>query len=258
MTVRLLALACCLFACASAGTSNPNTDSGLPPGGDAIPAIDGNNCVNQPCDILTQCGCPAASACDVDTQDLDGPACRQLVGGASPEGGPCSNLSQCAGGTVCLGGFCKKYCSSNTDCGAPRGQCVIDIQNAATMTAIPNVPPVCSSNCDPTSIAAGGCSGTAPRCSIFTQTHMGQMFTIADCLAVTTAGGNGASCKNGANGDDHLCAADFMCITQDGGTSFQCRHACKPPANTGCPGGTTCNSFTQPLVLAGTTIGVCI
>src|SRR5438094_301535 len=85
MMVRLLALAgCMVLGCATAGGEQP------PPNGDAptvdantdgpTVGLDANGCATQPCDILSQCGCVATTqACDVDTTDLMGSACRAVA-----------------------------------------------------------------------------------------------------------------------------------------------------------------------------------
>jgi hypothetical protein len=260
MTVRLLAIAGCLMlGCATAGKEQPpgpSTDAPLTTTEDAPPVVgeDANNCANQPCDILTQCGCAANKACDVDTSDLDGPACRNVAAAPKPEGGVCgSNLTNCEPGLVCLGGFCKKYCDANSDCAAPRGQCVIDIVNGSTQQEIPNIPDVCSSGCDPSNNVAGGCTGTNTKCGIFQQTHNGQTFGISDCT-VSGAGTAGANCKVGTQGDDKLCAPDHVCVTD--GTNFTCEEVCNKTANTGCSTG-ICTSFGTPFLILGVEYGIC-
>jgi hypothetical protein len=251
-----------LTACASA--TPPNSQSDAPGGADAkdidatVVPIDGNGCTTQPCDIFPQCGCGDGSACDIDFSDLSGSACRQVIQ-AGTETSQC-NLGNgyCSPGYVCLGGTggraCKKYCSTNADCVAPRGQCVVDITNGAQ--PIPGVPSVCSSTCDPTNVAAGGCPANW-KCNIFTANHGGTDFNITDCAPPpTTAGVQGANCKVGADGDDNLCAANFLCTTVNAGTNFNCRRTC---TNVGaaCPTGGTCIGFNPAFTVAGTQYGVC-
>jgi hypothetical protein len=224
---------------------------------DAPVQMDANNCAMQPCSILpTQCGCAPGSACDVDTMDLMGTACR-LVTTPGHETNTCGSLKDCDAGYVCLGqtgsSACKKYCSTNTDCGSPRGQCVIDITDGTN--PIPGLPPVCSSNCDPTNTAAGGCPAGF-KCGIFSQPHMGMTFPIVDCSLAGT-GTQGTNCKVGANGDDKLCAPNFLCTTVNAGTNFNCRKICNKTANSGCVGAQTCLSFNPVFVVANTEYGVC-
>jgi len=208
----------------------------------------------QPCDILPQCGCAADQACDIDTSDLMGTACRTVSASPKSEGQACSNAAQCDVGTVCLGGFCRKYCSTNADCGQPRGQCVIDIQDSQG-NILPGIPTACSSNCDPSNVAAGGCDAGA-KCGLFSATHMG---VPSDIVACTTAGAGtqGTTCTGGGQGDDKLCAADFSCTTIDSGTSFQCRKVCVVGISGTCPLNQTCLQFNPTLTIGGTEYGVC-
>jgi hypothetical protein len=246
-------------ACASAredAIDGPIGDDDVvdaPPGPpDAAP--DANMCPNQPCDILTECGCGAAQACDVDTSDLMGGACRAVTF-PGHEIDTCTTLDDCDSGYVCIGGggnsSCKKYCATNADCSPPRGQCVIDITDGTN--PIPGVPPVCSSNCDPAGSPAGFCP-TGWKCGLFTQTHLGTDFNIADCT-VAGGGGQGGNCKVGATGDDSLCASNFLCTTIDAGTNFNCRRICT--IGGGQCGGLTCLQFNPPFTLGGTEYGVC-
>jgi hypothetical protein len=264
MTLRSLAVIALVAGCAKASAPE-QTDS--PTGGkmdaadidaEVVLPIDGNNCATQPCGIAPQCGCPTNTACDVDFSDLVGTACRQII---SPghETNDCNlGNGRCDADFVCLGGAgsraCKKYCASNADCVAPRGQCVIDI--TANNMPIAGIPPVCSSNCDPTNVGLGGCP-TGWKCNIFVATHLGTDFNITDCAPPpTTAGTQGANCKVGADGDDNLCAANFLCTTVNGGTNFNCRRTCNN-VGAACATGGTCIGFNPAFTVAGTQYGVC-
>jgi hypothetical protein len=257
----VIAVATVLLGCAKANTGGvdggDDADS-PPPHIDAGPP-DANNCAVQPCSILPQCGCESpvsTRSCDVDISDLMGTACREIT---SPgrETSSCNGLESCDVGYVCLGGgghsACKKYCSVDGDCGAPRGQCVIQITDGTT--PIPGLPPVCSSNCDPTNTAAGGCP-TGWKCNLFTQTFMGSPRNIADC-SFAGAGGQGASCTGAGGGDDTLCAPNHLCTTINGGTSYQCRRICNRTAGGPQCAGLTCLAFNPAFNLAGTEYGVC-
>lgn len=264
MRGSLIAAAAIAMIAACASATPPGEQSDAPP--TAIDAAfdaavlppDGNGCTTQPCDILPQCGCGATGACDIDFSDLSGNACRQILA-AGTETGQCNlGNAYCDAGFVCLGGTggraCKKYCSTSADCAGPRGQCVIDITN--NNAPIAGIPSVCSSGCDPTNVGAGGCP-TNWKCNIFTATHGGQDFNITDCAPPpTTAGVQGANCKVGADGDERLCAQNFLCTTVNAGTNFNCRRTC---SNVGaaCATGGTCIGFNPAFTVAGTTYGVC-
>jgi hypothetical protein len=256
----VVAFVALVAACAKASAPVTETDASTEIDASDIDAAvlppDGNGCTTQPCDINPQCGC-GTGACDIDFSDLMGNACRQIVA-PGREGDAC-NLGNgyCDAGYVCLGSggrSCKKYCSTNADCVAPRGQCVLDI--TANGTPIAGIPSVCSSGCDPTNVAAGGCPANY-KCNIFTATHNGMDFNITDCVGPpATAGTQGANCKVGADGDDTLCAANHLCTTVNAGTNFNCRRTCNNVGGT-CGGGLTCIGFNPALVVGGTTYGVC-
>jgi hypothetical protein len=260
-TFRVSVLLGCvlLLACAKAGGSQPNGQADAPASGDDDAAIDidaanvlpdANTCATQPCDILTQCGC-GAMACDIDGTDLMGTACRAIVT-PGHETSSCSTASRCDKGFVCAGSTCKKYCGTNADCGSPRGQCVIDITDGTN--PIPGIPSVCSSNCDPTNVAAGGCPA-GDKCGLFTATHAGVTHNIADC-SIAGAGIQGTNCKVGAVGDDTLCGPDFSCTTINAGTNFNCRRQCNKTAGGGC-GALTCIGFNPAFTIGAVEYGVC-
>lgn len=245
-----------IVACATAtrpgqqGDAPPAQHDAPPPMPDAMP--DGNNCATQPCSILPQCGCGANMACDINVMTQMGTACRS-VAATGHETDHCTSSANCDVGYVCLGpagqSSCKKYCASTADCGAPRGQCVIDIVNSMNMP-IAGIPPVCSSSCDPTGTT--GCP-SAQKCSLYTAMHMGTSYNIVDC-GVAGTGVQGANCKNGATGDDTMCAPDFLCTTLDN-TSWACRKICAKAASN-C-GAMTCLSFNPAFSVGGTEYGVC-
>src|SRR5262245_12014505 len=195
-----------------------------------------NGCATQPCDILTQCGCASTDSCDIDFSDFMGTACR-VINTPGREDSACNSASKCDRGYACIGGSqatCRKYCAGDAECGSPRGQCVIDITNQGAPIA--DIPPVCSSNCDPVTGVAGACPANF-KCVISTTNHKGTDRNIVVC-APAGNNGQGVSCQSGANGADTLCKANFLCSTVDG-TNFNCRHYCNKTANTGCPAGTT-------------------
>ncbi len=257
MMVRLLAVAgCMVIACATAGRDQPNTQSDAPATDAPAVDIDANNCATQPCDILTQCGCPAAQACDIDGSDLVGTACRTVATTAKAEGGTCANTDACLAGNVCLsGGFCKKYCDASSDCGQPRGQCVIDIVDQAGMK-LAGIPSVCSSNCDPSNVAAGGQCAAGAKCGLFVQTQNGVPHNIVDCSTAGTLV-QGGNCEVGTTnvGNDKLCAPDHICTTPDM-LAFTCRKVCNKTVGGGC-GALTCSSLATPFLVGGIEYGIC-
>jgi hypothetical protein len=254
MRYALFALA--LAACASASSGTADSNGSVGDGGVVDSAPDANTCAMQPCSILPQCGC-TNGACDIDGSDLMGTACRPIT---SPgiETTTCNGPKDCDHGYVCLGGSsqasCHKYCSQNSDCGTPRGQCVIDITSGGMPIA--GIPPACSSNCDPTSTNPAECPATF-KCGLFTAMHNGAQVKISDCSKAGT-GTQGVSCKSGTVGDDTLCGKGYLCTTFDASpaTNFNCRRICTVAPNS-CGGGLTCNSFATKYIIAGVEYGVC-
>jgi hypothetical protein len=254
-SIRLFALIACTLACATAGREQPS-DGSLPSDDapeDANLEADANNCAMQPCTILPQCGCTEDAACDIDGDDLNGGACRSVVGTAASEGQACSNPSGCQAGLVCLAsGVCKKYCDGNDDCQQPRGQCLIEIQNAGA--PVPNVPLVCSSGCDPTNNAAANGCPAGKKCGMFVVTRNAVDIDITEC----TGAGNlaqGGDCTGGGGGNDALCAVDHSCTTTNG-TNFNCRRVCQVGGPAVC-GGLACIGFNPAINIGGAEYGVC-
>jgi hypothetical protein len=224
--------------------------------------IDANTCPTSPCDIYAQCGCTSPLVCDLDFTDLMGNSCR-AVNMAGTETSTCysgnpatAQPSYCAGGYICLGSgtdaACEHYCDASSDCGQPRGQCVIQVTNGTT--PIPNVQ-VCSSNCNPVNSAAGPCPPNATKCGFFTVNNAltgNQDRDIVDCTAAGT-GTHGATCAN-----DSTCAADTLCSTYN--TATRCRRVCnRTTGGNECASlsGTTCIGFNPALTIGGTEYGVC-
>jgi hypothetical protein len=246
-------------------TDAPDIDGTAPPIDAAIDAavdapIDASTCPTSPCDLHQQCGCTSPLVCDIDFTDLMGTACR----GVNQAGTETSNCTQggtpqssyCAGGYVCVGlgadASCKKYCDANSDCGQPRGQCVIQLTNGTMPIAGATT---CSSNCNPMNSAAGGCPA-GDKCGFFTANDPvltgGQDVDIVDCTT-PGAGAHGATCTN-----DTSCASDTFCTNVN--SQLRCRRVCnRANGNADCAGlaGTTCIGFTMPLVVGGTEYGVC-
>lgn len=252
--MRLALLIVMLTACAraSGGSADASAtdDSNMQVVVDAM--ADANGCTTQPCTIFPQCGCGGNNACDI-ASNLMGTACR-IITTPGTETSACTTPRDCDRGYVCLGGAaasCHKYCSSNTDCTGPRGQCVIEI--TSNNMVIPNIPPACSSNCEPTSTNPAECPATH-KCGLFTATRMGTPVKISDC-SKAGAGVQGANCKVGTAGDDTLCGKGFLCTTLDNGTNFNCRKICQKAASN-C-GAQTCISFATPHTIAGVEYGVC-
>lgn len=221
---------------------------------------DANTCPTAPCDLYAQCGCTSPLVCDLDFTDLVGNSCR-AVNMAGTETSSCvqggtPSPSYCAGGYVCLGGAtdasCERYCDASSDCGQPRGQCVIQVTN--NNVPIPNVQ-VCSSNCNPLNSAAGPCPPGQGKCGFFTVNNALTGNVARDVVQCTApgAGAHGAACTN-----DTTCSADTLCTTVN--ALSRCRRVCnRTTGGSECASvaGTTCIGFNPALTIGGTEYGVC-
>lgn len=249
--LRFLASWCLLVACATAGRDNPGTNDGPTSDGatpDMVLPADANSCVTQPCDILTECGCPG-EACDIDGSDVMGTACRPVAGTAKDEDGTCSTADGCKSGLVCIGspGHCRTYCDDATDCGSPRGLCAVTITSGGQPIA--GIPKTCTSNCDPVS-ATTNCGG-GEKCGFFTLDVNGVPTAIVDC-ATAGVNGPGQSCTSGGAGSDALCSRTNICVTQ--GAANTCRKVCVVGETNICA---NCTSFTTANIVGGKNYGFC-
>ncbi len=239
---------------ADSGTATPDApedDIDAAEGVDAALPIDAASCATSPCDLLEQCGCSGNQACDIDFSDLDGTACRDVTV-MGDENDTCTGISQCAAGSVCVGdgtsNSCERYCDADADCGAPRGQCVIQLVDD-TSQPIPGAV-VCSSNCDP-AVASNASCPAGWTCDLFNATFGGADRSIVDCRAA------------GTRQLDQTCSATMLCAAgltcTNTGTSSICLKICTRPAGTECAAvpGSTCTSFDPAFTVGGAEYGVC-
>lgn len=215
---------------------------------------DGNGCSVQPCSILPQCGCTGQNACDVDSADGVGTACRNILTPGS-ETDTCTSSKGCDANFTCIGGSayasCKRYCAADADCGSPRGKCVLGFGSAGA-----DVPKFCSSNCEPTDTAAAGCPSTF-KCTLYSATSSGTTYKIADCSLAGT-GVQGTDCTAGSQPYEAKCGKSFQCAQLVGETVFKCRKICTVPGQTTSQcGGQTCIGYSPPHMIGATTYGVC-
>jgi hypothetical protein len=103
------------------------------------------------CNPVLQAGCGVGEKCSFLQNEF---VC--LPNGMIPIGSACSSdPDDCAGGSVCVEGACKEYCTPN---GSP------PYTRCETGICVPNSEMVCSGTCDPTAPAcSGGESCYLPR-----------------------------------------------------------------------------------------------
>ncbi len=259
MRVALAIIAMAAAGCASAktgGSSGPDGSSSHPDAAghspdanvtapDARP-IDANTCPTQPCSLAPQCGCTGGMACDISSTNVNMTACRG-VSTPGATGNTCASANDCAAGYVCVGDgtndSCEKYCTSNADCGSPRGQCVIQLTSGNPPTPIPNAV-TCSSNCDPTSLSNPLCPPSW-TCDLFQSAYNQQTYDIVDCRKAGTVGAGGTCSAS------MPCATGYTCATV--GTSSTCHRI----TNFNSPSCSGVLEFNPPFTVGGTEYGVC-
>jgi len=263
----VLGLAVAAAGCASAksGAATDGGGSGGDGGGsngaDAAVTPDGmpdaNNCATQPCSLVPQCGCGHDMACQLDptsTSSMLVTTCS--AAGAGNETATCTDDTACAPGFACFSGRCLRWCSSDTDCPGAGGLCIIHIIDGSQQ----NIPGAitCTTDCDPTAAAPGTCPSTW-ACHIYQDPT--SMAYVTDCDPSPASGGaKGALCDTNGNRD---CAPGLDCIalTQGSTTTNECLQTCVCPGGN-CAAGTctmggSCNGFSTPVTIGGTTYGVC-
>jgi len=200
-------------------------------------------CAESPCKLVQpQCGCAAGQACAIDGSPQGTRIC--VAAGSTPIGGTCTG-NECVPGSLCVKttdtiSTCMKYCSTDSNCTAPGGLCIITL-NDGSSGQIPGVT-LCTENCDPSTNTGCPVAGTA--CGL-AQESMGQMRLLTRC------GGSGVGTQGASCVDDTDCAPTFGCF--NAGTT-QCLKYCKV-GGAACPGGATCTSLGM---IGNTTYGACL
>ena len=227
----------------SSGAGGGSTSSSSASSASSASSSSGGVCPEMPCKLVSpQCGCAAGEMCTIDGTAAGTHVC--VAAGSVPIGGQCTG-PDCAAGSLCVKtnttiSTCMKYCSTDSNCTAPGGLCIIGL-NDGSSGQIPGVT-LCTENCDPTTNS--GCSVAGTSCQL-AQESMGQMRYLTRCSGAGT-GTQGASCTT-----DDNCAPMYGCF--NAGTT-QCLKYCKV-GGTPCPGGATCNSLGT---IGATEYGACL
>lgn len=210
-------------------------------------------CSGSPCKLTSpQCGCSGGEACTVAGGAI---GCGQA--GTDGNGQACGSSASdlCQAGLTCVNassstGQCLKFCSSDAECQAPGGLCLLQLDDGSG-NAIPGVT-MCTPNCNP--LNNNGCpSGSA--CEL-RQESTGLMRQLTVCGEAGTKTQN-QSCNANIEGD---CAPTYTCIDPGTGTTV-CLKYCDANSLSGCPGSTSCyglqDQSSQPIMLGTVSIGVC-
>jgi hypothetical protein len=158
----------------------------------------------------------------------------------------------CSPGTVCVNvsstvATCDKFCSTDADCTAPGGLCLVQLDDGSGM-AIPGVT-LCTANCNP--ITNAGCPVAGTACQLLQET-MGAMSFLTDCEGAGT-GTHNTPCDPTMNN----CAPKFGCFNT--GTAQNPNNVCLKYCNAAnpfsCPGLQTCIDI--GVNLGGVEYGAC-
>lgn len=196
------------------------------------------DCACTPCNPLTSVGCAKSQQCYVTNTGL---TCGGF--GTVADGGLCTNLNDCAVGSMCIGGLCRKICAT---AGSKGPSC----SGAATCEEL-----VTSSGS--VGYNLGACF--APdNCNLTTSVGCATGFacmpgtTAKQCVKAGKVGLDGA-CTSIAD-----CDVGFLCLN-NGATSGTCKKRCLTTDASTCPSGLSCGGITigDPPVLVGENFGVC-
>lgn len=236
----------------------PDADPGAPDANVSMPDAMVNNapdaastCPKTPCHLVDQCGCASPLVCDLDytngtTLAAGDTRCRAVIEPGT-EAKECTSADQCAGGYMCIGSQCRKWCDEANDlCPGAGGKCLVVINYEGT--AIPGAV-TCTKDCVPTDLAPSGCP-TGFGCHI--SVAPGDVI-VTDCAKSVGAGGDGASCATNGHTD---CQTGYDCVTV--GTTPVCKQNCIVSGGSGpaCAVG-TCSGFSPPATVGGVTYGLC-
>lgn len=198
-------------------------------------------CDESPCRLMPpQCGCATGTACDVrNTGAALVRECRPT--GTRPAFSACSARNECAAGTSCIilsstgtPRHCAPFCRDDTDCDVRAGSgCVAEVDGTG----------VCTTPCDP--VRRTGCPMGA-RCSLYADAAApGRRFT--ECRGPVGTGVQGSPCETTTD-----CGAGYLCQPMVG-----CLAWCLVATGLGCPTGTTCSQFGDPVLLNDEELGYC-
>jgi hypothetical protein len=219
-------------------------------------AVDAAACSGEPCSILEQCGCeetPTTPVCDLDLQQLSSgaTACRPIRN-PGDETSACTRPDQCAGGFVCAGFRCQRYCDDDDDCPGAGGLCILPL--LSMNEPIPGVT-LCTTDCDPTALVNPTCPPSW-ACHLYVEGGGAQRW-LTNCDRQPATGGElGATCTS-----DTGCNAGLDCFNSGDGNGSTCHPNCRCPGGdcdaAVCPEGTA-TSHANPMAFVGPDVyGVC-
>jgi hypothetical protein len=196
------------------------------------------------CSTFPQCGCGTENCVVLSTAGVTG--CVPV--GTTPLWYDCSgvNPETCERGATCIGGVCKPFCGSASDCTGTNVTCD-SIDQVGTNVPIPNLF-VCSSGCDPVNPSAI----CGPGVTCFPYPWDGLEHDHGNCIGGAGTGVGSGACV-GKNNDYPPCAPGYYCTL-----AGDCLHWCRVGL-TDCANGETCVGISPPpTAIEGVTYGLCV
>ncbi|MGZ3416609.1 MAG: hypothetical protein ACXWUG_10315 [Polyangiales bacterium] len=210
-------------------TSIPGDDTG---GGTCVKA----SAAGSECGLFPQCGCSGSDNCDVHTTDGKtqcGPS------GSAGFNEPCTDFGQCQKGSSCIGGLCRPFCGSDSDCSG--GKCKTATYTPSGSTTPVDVPGLdtCFTSCNP--ISPSGACGS-------------QGCALLDDGTSACVGAGSATTKGACGSDPNACAPGYVCVS-----TGDCYKWCRVGGSASDCSGTsgTCTGFSTPAMYMGVEYGVC-
>lgn len=201
-------------------------------------------CANAPpgsaCGVAPQCGCPAASTCDVASDD-GATAC--VPAGRFVRGAPCTATVGCGLGLTCVFGTCHAFCAKpGSACGEPGTGACVQVDRTAGVP-IPGFA-VCRTACDlRDATACGGTNGAGT--GVCTNDEQGG----TDCVV-----GGPRKVNESCTTED--CGPALVCVLGAAGAPSTCKRWCRV-GTADCGLAVTCRSFAPKVTVSGVEHGVC-
>lgn len=177
------------------------------------------------CDTFPPCGCSGSYACSVDPATQ---LTKCIVPGAIAPYDACATTSECAAGSACFLGTCKRFCEETSDCLSTAGMCI--------------------------KIGAPGIEVCTKKCKL--ENPLADCGSGLTCIYVTSGY---TDCAKPGNGDGQVgCTSPLQCKLGYGcSAAGACRKNCRIGyAAQDCPSGKTCDQVAGPTI-DGFTYGLC-
>jgi hypothetical protein len=167
-------------------------------------------CLETPCGLVPNCGCPSGQKCSLVAGTGGTPVRACVASGSGTKGASCTLDSDCAAGFICTQMYsdegrtdsaCYPFCDSDLDCPGDASVC--------WEAFVGTTDSICSLGCN--LLTSTGCP-VGSKCTVLTLSTSGTMLT--DCTSDAGTGGAGAFCSLESHcGSGHFCETSLSeCI----------------------------------------------